>query len=254
MVPLCSGEQHRSSSLLWIAPLWHPATSMCRSSGVQAGVEDLAMSGRWGSRGTWFIRLPLLVFGVLLYVWRYSSSMFLPSFQRFHFFRISDCTWGRGWRGKGKGEVDRCVFQGCSDIDTTAQNAGIWISCYTIQYHIVYLLETGRCYVWAASCPAVCNRFVPAQAAKTQKQKESRYQELCFRPADQETHFFVDKAVQDGHQETLWRQQHWVSTRDQHDRDRYKINDTLFWKSTGGLSPWCYNVRCSWGRWRINTE
>ncbi|TNN70939.1 hypothetical protein EYF80_018755 [Liparis tanakae] len=36
--------------------------------------------------------LPLLTCGVWLWVWRYSSSMSLPSFHRFHFFSISDCT------------------------------------------------------------------------------------------------------------------------------------------------------------------
>lgn len=41
--------------------------------------------------------LPLLTCGVWLCVWRYSSSMSLPSFHLFHFFSISDCTWERKW-------------------------------------------------------------------------------------------------------------------------------------------------------------
>lgn len=46
--------------------------------------------------------VPLLMWGVWLWVWRYSSSMSFPSFHRFHFFSISDCTWDDERKATGK--------------------------------------------------------------------------------------------------------------------------------------------------------
>lgn len=42
--------------------------------------------------------------------------------------------------------------------------------------------------------------------------------------ANERTHFFVDKAVQDGHQETLWRRQQWVTSQAIHIKTKSKIN------------------------------
>lgn len=65
-LPSCSREMRWPPSLLWTVPLWQLATSTSLSSGLQAGGEALPMSGRWGSRETWFSRLPVLVLGILL--------------------------------------------------------------------------------------------------------------------------------------------------------------------------------------------
>lgn len=76
---------------LLFTPLWRAVTR--RWDSVEGGAES-ARSGVSGH--SWAIAraiLPLLAWGVWLWVWRYSSSMSFPSFHLFHFFSISLWTW-----------------------------------------------------------------------------------------------------------------------------------------------------------------
>lgn len=81
---------------LLFTPLWRAVTRRWDS------VEGTAESTCSGVSGhSWVIAraiLPLLAWGVWLWVWRYSSSMSFPSFHLFHFFNISLWTWReRDW-------------------------------------------------------------------------------------------------------------------------------------------------------------
>lgn len=89
-----------------LGPSWSPTLSIpCASLAPfrqlitrwrlsSEGGADAAVSGvseRSGGKGA--LTLALFPWGVWLCVLRYSSSMSFPSFQRFHRFNISFCTW-----------------------------------------------------------------------------------------------------------------------------------------------------------------
>lgn len=91
LAPSCGSEANCSLArpLLRLTPFWRPVTR--RWDSTEAVVAGSGVSGHsWVITG---IMLPLLAWGVWLWVWRYSSSMSLPSFHLFHFFSISLWTW-----------------------------------------------------------------------------------------------------------------------------------------------------------------